>query len=107
MYSGKLHAMLAAIEEHLEPIPGVQYHQPSGGLYVWVTLPEGMEAGPESELWTRCVESGVLYVPGEFCYPTEGVPIQANSMRLSFGVQSEGQIREGIRILATAIESLR
>ena len=106
VYSRKLTAMLDACAEHLGPIDGVRYRAPTGGLYVWVQLPEGIDASPGSPLWVQCTERGVLYVPGEFCFPTEGAAIQKNSMRLSFGVQQEEPIAQGIRILGEAIANV-
>jgi 2-aminoadipate transaminase len=102
-YRGKLAAMLAALDEHLSGIEGVRYSRPDGGLYVWLELPEGMPAGPGGGLVERALAEGVLYVPGEYCYPPEGPPALANRIRLSFGVQSEANIRRGIEALGRAI----
>jgi len=102
-YRKKLTAMLAAADEHLAPIAGVRWQRPTGGLYVWARLPEGMETSTERELFKRAVDEGVLYVPGEYCYAPEGVAVEKNTMRLSFGVQSCPRINEGIQALANAI----
>jgi DNA-binding transcriptional MocR family regulator len=45
----------------------------------------------------------MLYVPGQYCFPNEGEPIQDNTMRLSFGVQTMARIRQGMQALAKAI----
>ena len=42
----KTDAILAAAEEHLRPIGGVDWVRPGGGLYLWVTLPEDIDARP-------------------------------------------------------------
>jgi 2-aminoadipate transaminase len=102
-YRVKLNAMLEAADEHLSPIEGVHWTPPAGGLYVWVTLPETIETGPRSRLFKAALKEGVLYVPGQFCYPSEGEPVCRSAMRLSFGVQSPEKIREGVRLLAHAI----
>jgi len=104
-YQKKMHAMLDAANEHLAPLEGVRWHVPSGGLYVWVTLPEHVNAGPTGELFDRALEAGVLYVPGEYCYPKEGER-KHNTIRLSFGVQPVENIRKGIEALAQAIASI-
>src|SRR4029079_11958906 len=105
-YREKLFAMLDAADEHLAKIPGVQWQRPTGGLYVWLTLPSKLDAGPDSLLMQRALDAGVLYVPGEYCYPSQGQPMQRNMIRLSFGVQSPENIRQGIASLALAIKSV-
>lgn len=102
-YRAKLAAMLAALDDFVAAIPGVGWHVPSGGLYVWLQLPPGMDAGPTGRLWQQALAEGVLYVPGEYCFPAEGEPMRTNSIRLSFGVQSAERIRSGIEALARAI----
>ncbi|MBL9122503.1 MAG: PLP-dependent aminotransferase family protein [Planctomycetaceae bacterium] len=105
-YRSKLAAMLDALEEHLGDIPGVSWRRPTGGLYVWLELPEGLAAGPASKLFGAAVAAGVLYVPGEYCFPREGVPVRRNSIRLSFGVQNEPGIARGIAALGRAIRDV-
>ena len=102
-YREKLAAMLGAMDEYLRPIPGTNWSRPTGGLYVWLHLPPDMDAGPTSALMKHALDEGVLYVPGEYCYPTEGAPRWTNRIRLSFGVQSCENIRRGIEALARAI----
>jgi 2-aminoadipate transaminase len=102
-YRLKLAAMLAAADEHLASLPGVRWHRPDGGLYVWLQLPEELDAGPGGRLLGTALEEGVLYVPGEYCYPREGVRPRRNMIRLSFGVQSPERIRLGIEALARAV----
>jgi 2-aminoadipate transaminase len=102
-YRPKLAAMLAAADEHFGPIDGVRWVRPHGGLYVWVELPHHIDAGPSGKLFQLAIDEGVLYVPGEFCFPTEGVEPRRSTMRLSFGVQSCERIRQGMAALARAI----
>jgi 2-aminoadipate transaminase len=105
-YRCKLNAMLDAAHEFLCPLEGVNWHRPSGGLYVWLELPEWADAGLDSRLFQRSIQEGVLYVPGEYGYPSEGEPVRCNRIRLSFGVQSCEKIREGVEKLARAIAAL-
>ncbi|MCH5375357.1 MAG: PLP-dependent aminotransferase family protein, partial [Planctomycetes bacterium] len=102
-YRLKLEAMLAAADEFLVPVEGVQIVRPNGGLYVWVRLPPRMDSGMGGKLFEAAIREGVLFVPGEYCYPTLGEPMCRNAMRLSFGVQSCEKIREGVEKLARAI----
>jgi len=102
-YCNKLQAMLDAADELLAPLPGVSWVRPRGGLYVWLQLPESIETGPSGTLVDLAAQEGVLYVPGEYCYPSEGEPVRKNMIRLSFGVQPCEGIRRGIAALARAI----
>jgi 2-aminoadipate transaminase len=102
-YRTKLAATLRAAERSLGPLPGVRWIVPDGGLYVWLELPPGVPASADSPLFQRAVERGVLYVPGEYCYPDEGVAQQRNSIRLSFGVPSIEAIDQGLAALGQAI----
>ncbi len=100
-YAKKRDAVLAALDKHLGDVAGVTWTRPTGGLYVWVTLPKGCDARREGPLFQSCLESGVMYVPGDYCYTTDAPPI--NEFRLSFGHVLPNQINEGINRLATAI----
>ena len=42
----------------------VHWTRPEGGLFVWMTVPEGLDTGFDGPLFPRCVREGVLYVPG-------------------------------------------
>ena len=102
-YERKRQAMLAAIEREFAAIDGVHWVRPEGGLYVWVELPEEIPTGPGTRLEQAAIDEGVLYVPGQYCFPEEGEPIRANTMRLSFGVPTVENIGRGISALARAI----
>lgn len=101
-YRKKLHAMLSAAHDFLAPLPGVRWISPEGGLYVWLVLPEEFDTGPEGQLFQRALAAGVLYVPGQYCFPHEG-PRPTCTIRLSFGVQPAESIRRGMEALAQAI----
>ena len=102
-YKRKMLAMLEAADKYLAPIKGVHWHHPQGGLYVWLAVPQHIDTGPNGPLIQHALAAGVLYVPGEYCYPAAGEPPKRNMIRLSFGVQGEENIRRGIRALAEAI----
>jgi len=105
-YQRKLAAMLAAADAFLTDIPGVHWRHPSGGLYVWLVLPPGLNAGMEGALWKRALAEHVMYVPGEFCFASKGHPVERNTMRLSFGVQQPDRIHDGIEALSRAIRQV-
>lgn len=106
-YAAKRDAMLAALEEHLGDLaPGrTRWTRPSGGLYIFLTLPEDMDTGRDGALFARAIEQGVLYVPGEYCYgPDPWRDLPRNTIRLSFGVAGIDDIRLGVERLARAIK---
>lgn len=106
-YRIKRDAMLSAAEEFFADIPGVTWETPNGGLYVWMTLPEGTETGFDSELFRRATEvDKVMYVPGELSYPSGWAERPRNQIRLSYGVLDADGIRDGMRRLAEAVRSV-
>jgi len=106
-YAAKRDAMLDALAEHLDGLPGIHWTHPSGGLYVFLTLPEGLETHTRGPLFARALEEGVLYVPGEYCYPPDPTrTIPQNTMRLCYGACTVDQIRAGIAALARAVRAV-
>jgi 2-aminoadipate transaminase len=75
----------------------VQWNSPDGGMFLWVRLPEGMNA---VELLPKAVDKGVAFVPGAAFYADHADP---RTLRLSFVTASEEQIHIGIAALAQAI----
>lgn len=103
-YRHKRDVMLQSLEREFQGIPGVNWLRPEGGLYVWLSLPEDVESGFESEMFHLAAKTHrVMYVPGELCYPAGSPQRHRNQMRLSFGVQDAGGIAEGIKRLAAAV----
>ena len=91
IYRSRRDAMLAALPEHF-PADATWTH-PEGGFYVWVTLPEWVDA---QALLAAAVERRVAYVPGTAFY-ADGTG--QNRMRLAFCYPTERDIEEGIRRL--------
>ncbi len=105
-YRTKRDAMLHAAEKYFTDVPQTSWMNPAGGLYVWMAAPPQIDTSFGGPLFPRAVREGVMYVPGDFCFsgPLSSRPHQF--MRLSFGVQDEAGIDEGMRRLASAIRSL-
>ncbi len=106
VYERKQRAMLHALDAELGTPGLARYLRPDGGLYVWVELLGGVDTGSRSKLFANAIEEGVLYVPGEYCF-TDLTSAPRSFMRLSFGVQSEPRIAEGVQRLACAIKRAR
>ena len=105
-YGTKLAVILEAAEQFLGALPGIHWIRPQGGLYLWVELPQTIDTGPNGRLFNQAIEEGVLYVPGEYCFPTSGPLVRRNTMRLSFGVQTPARIELGMQALSRALRGV-
>jgi 2-aminoadipate transaminase len=97
LYRQRRDLMLALLREHFPP--DVQWKVPEGGLFVWVTLPEGCDA---EALLAEALAQGVAFVPGRAFYAGEG---GQNQMRLNFSCASEEQLREGVARLGAVVRA--
>ncbi len=76
------------------------WERPKGGLILWVRAPAGSDLRMESDFCRRCIEQGVLYVPGDLCF-SSGKPWHC--ARLSSGALPEARLREAAaRFVAVA-----
>ncbi len=104
LYGKKRDVFLGALERHLGPLGAdIRWTHPNGGLFVWMTVPEELDTGFSGPFFPRCLEEGVLYVPGEYAFAPEPVPVPRNHLRLTFGVPVEAELVEGARRLAAAL----
>ena len=90
-------AMLQSLASHMPE--GVSWTRPSGGMFVWVTLPEGIDA---TVLFDDAIAAGVAFVPGGSFYPMNA---RANTMRLNFTAPTVDLIEDGIRRLARVVRA--
>ena len=93
LYRAQCQTMLEALSQEMKGLE-VQWNRPQGGMFIWMRLPEGMNA---AALLPQAVERGVAYVPGAAFFAG---PAQDHTLRLSFVTASEAQIRQGVAALA-------
>lgn len=106
-YRRKRDLTVAALAAHMPGDAGIHWTHPHGGLYVWLTLPESADTSRYGPLFSKAVEAGVLYVPGDYCFqPDEAGHKPTNHIRLSFGQVLPEQIEPGIRRLAGVVGEL-
>ncbi|HEX7734660.1 MAG TPA: PLP-dependent aminotransferase family protein [Ktedonobacteraceae bacterium] len=97
LYRERRDAMLAALEEYFPDT--VTWTHPQGGLFLWVTVPEGVDTG---QLLNDALEYRIAFVPGAAFHANGG---GANTMRLSFSNVNAERIEEGIRRLGKLLHA--
>ncbi|NEX45313.1 PLP-dependent aminotransferase family protein [Pseudotabrizicola algicola] len=96
VYKARRDHMLAALSREMPS--GVSWTRPEGGMFVWITLPEGMDG---AELLARSLETErVAFVPGRAFFADGS---GGNTIRLSFSRADQAAIDEGIRRLGALI----
>ncbi|OFY31518.1 MAG: hypothetical protein A2X17_01275 [Bacteroidetes bacterium GWF2_41_61] len=98
LYRGKRELMLECFKRYMPK--SVSWTVPEGGLFLFVTLPSGYRSADVLKL--TLIEN-LAFIPGEifFCNG-EG----KNTMRINFSYAPNEKIEKGVKILATAIESV-
>lgn len=95
LYKEKRDVLLDMLERTMPE--GVSWTHPDGGLFVFLTLPQGFDS---VKFYDTALDAGVAYVAGSFFHPDGG---GRNTMRLNFSFMSADRIREGIRLLASLL----
>ncbi len=96
LYKGKRDLLLSLLEEHMPE--GVRWTRPEGGLFLFLTMPEGFDA---VKFYDVALEAGVAYVAGEFFHPDRS---GKNTMRLNFSFMSPERMKEGLVLLARLLK---
>jgi len=94
-YAERRDHMLACLDEHLPP--AASWTEPAGGFFVWVTLPEGLDA---AELLPAAAEEGVTYLPGGMFHADGG---GERSVRLSFSQVPLEAMTAGVAALGRTV----
>ena len=101
VYKERRDIMLEELEKHMPD--GVTWTHPQGGLFLWVTMPEDMQA---REVFDRAIENKVAFVPGSAFFPESETGYTGhNTMRLNFSNANPEQIVIGIERLGNAIRN--
>lgn len=96
VYREKRDLMVAEIEASFPK--SIKYIRPEGGMFLWLELPENLDAGV---LLDKALEKQVGYVPGGPFFPEGG---SENTIRLNFSMVSLDEIKEGISYLAEVLK---
>lgn len=95
LYANQCKVMLKALQTYF-PVE-VTWTQPTGGMFIWVTLPNHIDS---SILLNEAVKQLVAFVPGAPFYATSP---QTNTLRLSFVTVPPERIQIGIQLLGKLI----
>jgi len=96
-YKKQQNYMLTALEKYFPS--EVSYTKPEGGMFLWVTMPDGTDS---IQMLEQAVKQKVAYVPGEPFHANGG---GKNTFRLSYSVATEEQIDSGIARLGKVLEN--
>lgn len=98
LYARQCELMLDALDRHFPAL--VRWNRPAGGMFIWVTLPEGIDSGA---LLARAIERNVAFVPGAPFFAAEP---QRNTLRLSFVTVPGERIEVGVRVLGELLQEV-
>lgn len=96
LYKHRRDLILKSMEEYFPA--GTEWTHPEGGLFLWLTFPEGVSA---RKVFSKCIEMKVAGVIGDAFYPNKKTD---RSMRINYSNMPDDRIVEGIKRMAKAIE---
>jgi 2-aminoadipate transaminase len=98
LYKEKCDAMMRYIKNDFPK--SVKYTDPDGGMFIWLELPDEMDA---SLLFDKVLERGVAFIPGAPFYANDGAK---NTIRLNFTVPSIEEIHKGMEIFSNLLKEV-
>ena len=99
IYRERRDVMLQALEQFFPA--EVTWTHPQGGLFLWISLPRGMDS---QLLFRSALAEKVSFVPGDSFYADNDLDSYRH-LRLNFSYCAPEQIREGIRRLSVAVKN--
>ena len=99
LYKHKASLMITALEKYMPK--EVKFTRPEGGLFLWCTLPKGVNL---SDFMKKSIEQKVFVVTGKAFNCDESA--DSDSFRLNYSMPSDEEIDKGIKILGEIISSL-
>jgi 2-aminoadipate transaminase len=94
-YGERREAMLVSLDRHMPP--GTRWTRPEGGLFTWLTLPDGLVA---EELFQPALERKVAFVPGSGFYAG---PKRHDTLRLNYSNRPPADIDTGMQRLGEVV----
>lgn len=98
LYKEKCNAMMGHIKNDFPK--SIKFTDPEGGMFIWLELPEGMDA---DALLDKAIDRGVAFIPGAPFYANDGAK---NTIRLNFTVPAIEEIHKGMKIFADLLKEV-
>ena len=95
LYKRNRDLLLSLLDKYMPE--GVTWTHPEGGLFLFLTMPEGFDA---VKFYDTALDAGVAYVAGEFFHPDGS---GKNTMRMNFSFMTPERITEGVKLLASLL----
>ena len=92
LYKDKRDHLLNLMADYMPE--GIRWTHPEGGLFLFLTMPEGFDA---VKFYDAALDAGVAYVAGEFFHPDGS---GRNTMRMNFSFMTKERMAEGVKLLA-------
>lgn len=99
LYKHRRDLLLKTMEETFTD--GTTWTHPEGGLFLWLTFPEGVSA---RKVFDKCIEKNVAGVLGEFFYPNIK---NDRHMRINYSNMPDDRIVEGVKRMAEALKEIK
>jgi len=98
LYRPRMDAMLEALDTYLK---GAEWIRPDGGFFISTTLPDRVDGNGVRD---NAKKFGIVLSDGRGFFPDQG---GENFVRLPFSALTPGEIKEGVKRLAKAVESYK
>jgi DNA-binding transcriptional MocR family regulator len=97
LYRSRRDVMLRAMEAEFPA--GITWTRPEGGMFLWVTLPENLNA---RDILEQCLAEDVAFVPGAPFFPNGG---HENTLRMNYSTSNAERIEEGVKRMAKVLRA--
>jgi len=98
LYREQKEYMLSCLKAHMPA--EIQFTNPEGGMFIWLTLPDHINAYTLLEL---SKQEKIVFVPGEVFYTDIK---QTNTLRLNFSNSNQEEIKKGIALLGKVLAAM-
>lgn len=98
IYKHRRDLMVRCIEKEFPK--NIKHTSPDGGLFLWVELPERINA---KEVFEKALANNVAFVAGESFYPES---VCSNTFRLNYSNMPDERIIEGIKRLGVVLKDI-
>ena len=95
LYRKRRDVMLRSMEAEFPA--GITWTRPEGGMFLWVTLPENLNA---RDILEQCLAEDVAFVPGAPFFPNGG---HENTLRMNYSTSNAERIEEGVKRMAKVL----